>query len=145
MNKVLLVGRLGHDPWLKTTQGGHSVCSFSLATTAREKVKDEWKEVTEWHRVVIWGRAAEVLAQHCKKGAGIVVDGRLKTREYEDKAGVKQRVTEVICDTWEFSPRTDTPRGGAGYGGGNAGGRGRSDGGKPNAGADGDFSGDIPF
>jgi single-strand DNA-binding protein len=131
MNKVLLVGRLGNDPEVRTTQGGHSVCSFSLATTAREKVREEWKEVTEWHRVVVWGRAAEVLAQHCRKGSGIVVNGRLKTREYEDKAGVKQRVTEVICDTW--------------YGGGYAGGRGRSDGGKPNAQGDGDFSGEIPF
>lgn len=100
VNQVILVGRLGGDPEVKTLQSGKSVANVSLATTESWKDKDtgQKKEVTDWHRVVVYGAMADVFGKWLRKGSLIYVQGRLKTRSWDDK-GSKRYITEVICDT----------------------------------------------
>lgn len=101
LNQVQLIGRLGADPDCKTLASGKSVANVSLATTESWKDKDtgQKKEVTDWHRVVVYGALADVFAKWLHKGSLIYVQGRLKTRSWEDqKGGGKRYVTEVICD-----------------------------------------------
>lgn len=101
VNQVTLVGRLGADPECKTLTSGNSVANVSLATTESWKDKDtgQKKEVTDWHRVVVYGALAEVFSRWLHKGSLIYVQGRLKTRSWDDqKAGGKRYITEVICD-----------------------------------------------
>lgn len=98
LNKVQLIGRLGGDPELKTTEGGVSLCSFSLATN--ESYKDQsgnLVERTEWHRCVAWRKGAEVLAQYVKKGQLLYVEGKLETRKYE-KDGQDRYSTQIIVN-----------------------------------------------
>ena len=104
VNKVILVGNLGRDPELRYTQGGQAVANFTLATTDRFTSKDggERQERTEWHRIVAWGRTAELCAQYLSKGRSVYVEGRLQTREWEDKEGQKRRTTEVVAQTVQF-------------------------------------------
>lgn len=103
VNKVILIGHLGADPELRYTQGGNAVCSMRIATseawTDRDGVK---QERTEWHSVSVWGRQAESCAQHLKKGRQVFVEGRLQSREYEDKEGVTRRVWEIQGDRATF-------------------------------------------
>lgn len=100
VNQVTLVGRLGGDPEVKMLQSGKSVANVSLATTESWKDKDtgQKKEVTDWHRVVVYGALAEVFGKWLHKGSLIYVQGRLKTRSWDDKSGGKRYITEVICD-----------------------------------------------
>ncbi len=108
VNKVILIGNLGRDPELRYTQSGQAVTNFSLATTDRFSNKSgEREERTEWHRVVAWARTAELCAQYLSKGRAVYVEGRLQTREWEDKEGQKRRTTEVVAQTVQFlgSPR----------------------------------------
>ena len=108
VNKVILIGNLGRDPELRYTQSGQAVTNFSLATTDRFSNKSgEREERTEWHRVVAWARTAELCAQYLSKGRSVYVEGRLQTREWEDKEGQKRRTTEVVAQTVQFlgSPR----------------------------------------
>lgn len=102
MNKVILIGRLGKDAEVKWTPSGVSVTRFSLATSERWKDKQsgEWKEETEWHNVTQW--RAEALAQHLTKGKAICVEGKIKTRSYEDKDGQKRYSTEIVAEKVEF-------------------------------------------
>ena len=95
VNKAILLGFLGHDPSIRYTDGGTSVARFSLATT--EKVNQE--ERTEWHRVVAFGRLAEVCSQYLVKGSQVYVEGRLQTREWDGRDGTKKQQTEVIIQT----------------------------------------------
>lgn len=103
VNKVILIGNLGRDPELRYLQSGQAVANFSLATTEvffnREK---ERKERTEWHRIEVWGKAAENCAQYLSKGRTVYVEGRLQTREWEDKEGQKRRTTEIVANTVQF-------------------------------------------
>ena len=102
VNKVILLGRLGADPELRYTPGGAAVATISVATNMVWKDKDgNQQEKTEWHRVVAWRRTAEFLGEYVKKGALIYVEGRLETRNWEDKDGVKRYTTEVIADSIE--------------------------------------------
>jgi single-strand DNA-binding protein len=98
VNKVILIGHLGKDAETKFTPGGAAVTSFSVATSRRWKDKDsgEWKEETDWSDVVLW--RSENLANYLTKGKQIYVEGRLRTRNYEDKDGKKVYKTEVIAD-----------------------------------------------
>jgi single-strand DNA-binding protein len=98
VNKVILVGNLGRDAETKFTPSGTSVTNFTLATSRRWKDQQsgEWKEDTEWHRVVYW--RAENVANYLLKGKQVYVEGRLQTRNYEDKDGKKVYVTEVVCE-----------------------------------------------
>jgi single-strand DNA-binding protein len=145
VNKVILLGNLGRDPELRYTPGGQPVANFSIATSESWNKKDGSgrEERTEWHRIVAWGRTAELCAQYLAKGRTVYIEGRLQTREWENKEGQKQRTTEVIANTVQFIG------GGAGAGGGGAGGgapRGGPSGGNPptGGGAGGGFDGGPP-
>ena len=103
VNKVILLGNLGRDPELRFTQGGQPVANFSIATTERFSSRDgDRQERTEWHNIVTWGRTAENCAQYLSKGSSCYVEGRLQTREWEDKEGNKRRTTEVVAQTVQF-------------------------------------------
>lgn len=99
VNKVILVGRLGRDPELRYTQGGQSVANFTLATNRRWNNKDgERQEQTEWHRIVAWGKLAEFCgSDYVNKGRQVYVEGRIQTREWEDREGQKRWTTEVVA------------------------------------------------
>ena len=108
VNKVILLGNLGRDPELRYTQSGQAVTNFSLATTDRFSNRSgEREERTEWHRIVAWARTAELCAQYLAKGRTVYIEGRLQTREWEDKDGQKRRTTEVVPQPGQFlgSPR----------------------------------------
>jgi single-strand DNA-binding protein len=113
VNKVILVGNLGRDPELRYTQQGTAVANFSLATSESFKKKDGTRdERTEWHRIVVWGQTAEFCSQYLSKGRTVYIEGRLQTREWENKEGQKQKTTEVVAQEVRFvGPR---PEGGGG-------------------------------
>ena len=103
VNRVILIGNLGRDPELPYTPSGTAVANFSLATTDRFSNKQgERQERTEWHRIVAWGRTAELCAQYLSKGRSVYVEGRLQTNEWEDKEGQKRRTTEIVAQTVQF-------------------------------------------
>jgi single-strand DNA-binding protein len=113
VNKVILIGNLGRDPELRYTQGGQAVANFTLATTDRFSSKDgERQERTEWHRIVAWARTAELCAQYLSKGRSVYIEGRLQTREWEDKEGQKRRTTEIVAQTVQFLGSRDGGSGG---------------------------------
>ncbi len=117
MNRVTLFGRLGRDPEVRETGenggGGGAVCNLRLATVERYKDKaGNWQEATEWHRVVAFGRTAETCGKYLAKGREILVDGRLRTREWEDGTRARRFTTEVVASNVTFA------------GGGGGGGRG---------------------
>jgi single-strand DNA-binding protein len=101
VNKVILLGNLGKDPEVQTLEGGIAVAKFSLATT--ESYKDDKGEThsqTEWHSIVAWRSLAEVAGKYLHKGSTIYLEGKIKTRNYEDKSGVKKYVTEIIAESF---------------------------------------------
>lgn len=99
VNRVILLGNLGQDPELKYTPSGVAVTTVSLATNEMWKDSDgNRQERTEWHRVVMWRRLAEIAGEYLKKGSKIYVEGRLQTRSWEDKDGQKRYMTEVVAD-----------------------------------------------
>jgi single-strand DNA-binding protein len=96
VNKVILIGNLGRDPELKYTPGQNAVCNFTLATNEQWTDKAGAKqERTEWHRIVAWGKQAEICGQYLKKGRQVYIEGSLTTREWNDKEGNKRSTTEV--------------------------------------------------
>ncbi len=98
VNKVILIGHLGADPTVRSTQSGTAVCNFNLATTERFKDKNgERQERTEWHRVVAFARLAEICGEYLKKGKQIYIEGRLQTRSWEDQQGQKKYTTEIVA------------------------------------------------
>ena len=113
LNKVFLYGNLTRDPELKALPSGSNVASFGLATNRTYKDKNGQKqEATEFHNIVAFGRTAEVIAQYCKKGRPIFVEGRLQTRSWDDKeTNKKQYRTEIIIDNFQFG--ADAKGGGA--------------------------------
>ncbi len=127
VNKAILVGNLGRDPELRTTPNGQSVVNFTLATSETWTDKSgERVERTEWHRIVAWGRTAEMCAQYLSKGRTVYVEGRIQTREWEDKDGNKRYTTEINANTVNFiGPRTGggDPGPPSSSGGGSGGGR----------------------
>ena len=100
----MLIGHLGNDPELRTTASGQSVANFTLATN--ENFKDSngnLQERTEWHRIITWGKLAEICNQYLKKGRQVYVEGRLQTRSWDDpKNGEKRYVTEIICSEMQM-------------------------------------------
>jgi single-strand DNA-binding protein len=106
VNKVIIVGNVGRDPEVRRTQNGDPVCTFSVATSERWKDKSgEQQEKTEWHRVVAWGRLAEICGEYLRKGKQVYVEGRLQTRDWEDKDGHKRYTTEVIANVMQMLGR----------------------------------------
>ncbi len=97
LNKVLLIGNLGADPETRYTTSGDAVCNIRLATTDtwRDKASGEQREATEWHRVVFYRRLAEIAGQYLKKGSQVYIEGRIKTRKWQDKDGQERYTTEV--------------------------------------------------
>ena len=113
VNKVILVGNVGRDPELRYTSSGTAVANFSLATSRRYKDRDgNRQEQTEWHRVVAWARTAEIVNQYANKGKQLFIEGRLQTRQWEDRDGNTRYTTEVVADNIQLLGR-------AGGGGGN--------------------------
>jgi single-strand DNA-binding protein len=98
INKVILIGNLGRDPEVRYTQGGNAVANLNLATNEVWTDKSgQRQERTEWHRVVVWGKQAEIAKEYLAKGRQIYVEGALQTRQWEDKDGQKRYTTEVKC------------------------------------------------
>ena len=126
VNKVILIGNLGRDPELRYTQTGQAVANFTLATSDRWNDRDgNAQERTEWHRIVVWAKQAENCAQYLSKGRSVYVEGRIQTREWEDKEGNKRQTTEIVAQNVRF---LGGPRGG-GSGGDAPGGGGPASGG----------------
>lgn len=96
LNKAMVIGRLGADPDVRYTQSNTAVATMSVATTERYKDRNgELQENTEWHRIVAWGRLAEICQQYLKKGSLVYFEGPIQTREWEDKEGQKRYTTEI--------------------------------------------------
>ena len=115
VNKVILVGNLGRDPETRTFPSGDQVCNVTIATTDKWKDKQsgEMREATEWHRLVFNGRLAEIAAQYLRKGSQIYVEGRLKTRKWQDKEGKDRYTTEVIANEMQMLGSRGGDRAGA--------------------------------
>jgi single-strand DNA-binding protein len=97
VNKVILIGNLGADPELRYTPSGAAVANFNMATTEKWKDKEgQLQEKTEWHRIILWARQAEIAKEYLRKGSSVYIEGRLQNRNYEDKDGIKRYVTEII-------------------------------------------------
>jgi single-strand DNA-binding protein len=107
VNKAILVGRLGRDPESRFTSSGQQVCNFTLATD--ESFKDragEKQKRTEWHRIVVWGKLAEICQQYLKRGTMVYVEGRIQTRQWDDRSGSKRTTTEIVASVMRMlSPR----------------------------------------
>ena len=104
VNKVILIGNLGNDPDIRYTASGAAVANISLATaeTWRDKDSGEQQERTEWHRVVFFGRLAEIVGEYLKKGSQIYVEGRLQTRKWQDKEGNDRYSTEIVANEMQM-------------------------------------------
>ena len=103
INKVMLLGNLGADPELRYTSGGTAVADLRLATNRRFKGRDgEWQDDTQWHRIVVWAKQAENCKEYLSKGSQCFVEGRLQTRQWEDRDGNKRYTTEVVADNVHF-------------------------------------------
>ena len=96
MNRVTLLGRAGRDPEIRTMQNGGTITKFSLATTERWRKDGELSEATEWHRIVVFGPAAEAAVKLVRKGSALLIEGRIAGREYRDKEDQKHRTTEIV-------------------------------------------------
>ncbi|MCB9652365.1 MAG: single-stranded DNA-binding protein [Deltaproteobacteria bacterium] len=176
LNKVTLIGNLGADPEVRYTASGSPVANFRIATSEQWTDRSgEKQERTEWHRIVVWGKTAEICGEYLRKGRSVYVEGRLQSREWEDKEGVKRTTVEINADRVLFLGGRGEGGGGGGgsygggggsYGGGGGGGGGGSygggggggyggGGGRSGGGGGGDFGGgdeppplddsDIPF
>ncbi|WP_067070183.1 single-stranded DNA-binding protein [Roseateles chitosanitabidus] len=122
VNKVIILGNLGRDPELRYTPSGSAVCNVSIATTRNWKSREggERQEETEWHRVVFYDRLAEIAGEYLKKGRPVYVEGRLKTRKWQDKEGKDNYTTEIIAEQMQLLGGRDG--GGDDMGGGGGGG-----------------------
>ncbi|HMV26129.1 single-stranded DNA-binding protein [bacterium] len=103
LNKVIIIGRLGGDPELRYTPSGAPVATFNVATNESYKDKEgKLIESTDWHRIVAWNKLAEICGQYLKKGSLVYVEGKIKTRSYDDKDGQKKYVTEIRADNMQM-------------------------------------------
>lgn len=149
LNKVILVGNLGRDPEVRATQSGDKVANLSIATSERWRDREgNNQERTEWHRVVIFGKVAEVAERYLKKGAKVLIEGQLQTRKWQDQSGQDRYSTEVVVSGFRGNMTMLDGRSGGGGGGGggygdDGGGGGHRDGSAGgNAGAGGSRGGD---
>jgi single-strand DNA-binding protein len=120
VNKVILVGRLGRDPETRYTGAGQAVANFSVATdeTYRDKAGERQKR-TEWHKIVVWGKQAEIAQQYLKKGSLVFIEGRIQSREWQDKEGQKRTSFEIVANNFRMlGGRGDGAQGGGSFGGG---------------------------
>ncbi len=121
VNKAIIVGNLGADPEQRYTQNNTPVTTFRVATTDQwtDKQSGQKQERTEWHRIVAWGRLAEICGQYLRKGKQVYIEGRLQTRDWEDQQGQKRYTTEIVAQTMQMLGR---PGEAGGYDAGPAGG-----------------------
>jgi len=100
VNKVILIGNVGNDPDVKYTQNGGAVTNLTIATseTWRDKATGEQRDKTEWHRVVLFGKTAEIAGEYIRKGSKVYIEGQLQTRKWQDKDGVDRYTTEVVVN-----------------------------------------------
>lgn len=153
VNKVILIGNLGADPETRFLPSGEAVCNIRIATTEKwkDKASGDMKEATEWHRISLFGRQAEVAGEYLKKGSAVYIEGKIQTRKWQDKEGKDQYTTEVRADRMQLL-------GGRGGGSGGdvefssgaparaaAGGAPNRGAGAPKKPATDDFDDDIPF
>jgi single-strand DNA-binding protein len=104
VNKVILVGNLGQEPEVRYATNGDAVVNLSLATTSKwkDKATGSMKEETEWHRVSIFGKAAEVAGQYLHKGSAVYVEGKIKSKKYTDKQGIERTAFEITCENFQM-------------------------------------------
>jgi single-strand DNA-binding protein len=162
VNKVILIGHLGADPETRAMPSGSSVANLRLATTEswRDKQSGEQQERTEWHRVALFGRLAEIASEYLRKGSQVYIEGSLRTRKWQDKQGNERFSTEIVGNEMQMLGGRGGGGGGAGAGGGSTGGGGGggapprdpsydqaapSEGGGGGGGRGEDFDDDIPF
>lgn len=119
VNKVILVGNLGRDPEVRYMPDGGAIVNLSIATSNswKDKNSGEKKEETEWHRVVIYGRLAEIAGEYCKKGRPVYLEGRLKTRKWTDKDSIERYTTEIVADQMQLLGGREGGGGGSDMGG----------------------------
>ena len=112
VNKVILVGRLGADPEVKYTPAGRAYANFNVATNAVWKDQEgNQKDRTDWHRVVAWGKLAEIIGEYLKKGSSVYLEGRLQTRSWDDQNGLKRYITEVVATDMEMLGKKESDSG----------------------------------
>jgi single-strand DNA-binding protein len=107
VNKVMLIGNLGRDPEVRYTADGKPVANFTMATTERwsDPASGERRERTEWHRIVVWGKQAEIAGEYLRKGRQVYVEGSLQTRDWTDREGNKRQTTEVRAQRFQMLGR----------------------------------------
>src|SRR4029453_853850 len=159
VNKVIIVGNLGRDPETRYATSGSAICNITVATSRqwKDKATGEKKEETEWHRVVFYDRLAEIAGEYLKKGRPVYVEGRLKTRKWQDKEGQDRYTTEIVAEEMQLLGSREGGGGGGRGGdvefdsaGGGAGASAKSSSGAKTGGGGGkpkpdDFDDDIPF
>ena len=122
VNKVILVGRLGRDPETRYTSSGQAVANFSLATDESYKDRNgERQKRTEWHKIVVWGKQAEIAQQYLKKGSLVFIEGRIQSREWQDKEGLKRISYDIVANNFRMlggRGEAAAAAGGGGMGGG---------------------------
>lgn len=149
-NEVVLIGNVGRDPEIRSTQHGDKVANFSIATSERWRQAGEAKERTEWHKVVVWGKLAEVIESYVQRGTTLALRGAVRTRKWTDKEGAEKYITEIVLQG--FEAKVQILKGGRGQGeGGYAASEEQPKGGKrppktpsPDQETD-DFDDEIPF
>ena len=143
VNKVIIVGNLGQDPETRYMPSGSAVTNFTVATNEswKDKQTGEQKERTEWHRVSMFNRLAEVAAEYLRKGSQVYIEGKLRTRKWQGKDGSDRYTTEIIADEMQMLGGRG---GGGGFSGGDQGGGNKGGSAPPQPGPD-DFDDDIPF
>ena len=153
VNKVILIGNLGKDPETRYMPSGSAVTNLTLATSEswKDKQSGEQQERTEWHKVAMFGRLAEIAAEYLRKGSQVYIEGKLRTRKWQDKEGKDRWTTEIVADEMQMlGGKGGGASAGAGATAGAAAGGGGSSGGgraavNDSGGPPGDFDDDIPF
>ncbi len=144
VNKAILVGHLGRDPEIRYSANGAAIANVSIATSEswKDKQSGETQERTEWHRVVFFGRLAEIVGEYLKKGSQVYVEGRLQTRKWQDQNGNDRYTTEIVANDMQMLGGRAGAAGGDGYAGRQAASAGAEA--APEMGSE-DFDDDIPF
>lgn len=148
INKVILVGNLGKDPEIRYTPDGRAIANITLATseTWKDKNTGQPQEKTEWHRIVIFGKLAEIAGEYLKKGSQVYFEGKLQTRKWTDQSGQDRYTTEVVVDiNGQMQMLGGRSGGEASFGGGNQNNQKQNQNPQPAPAMDDDFDDDIPF
>lgn len=147
VNKVIIVGNLGQDPETKAMPSGMTVCNLRIATSEswKDKQTGEMKEQTEWHSVAMFGRLAEIAGEYLRKGSQVYIEGRLRTRKWQDKQGNDRYTTEIVANEMQMLGARGGMGGGEGRGAPRAAATGTDNGEPRGGGTADDFDDDIPF